>query len=71
MPEDNDAEAVEKATDALLDEFKRDKVAYMTGIYTGDGRRDWVFYTQNLNIFGRVLNRALAPLRTDASSHRG
>ena len=34
----------------------------MTGIYTGDGRRDWVFYTQNLNIFGRVFNRALEPL---------
>ena len=62
MPEDDDAELMEKATDALLEEFKKDKVAYMTGIYTGDGRRDWVFYTQNLNIFGRVLNRALAPL---------
>lgn len=62
MPEDSDAELMEKATDALLEEFKKDKVAYMTGIYTGDGRRDWVFYTQNLNIFGRVLNRALAPL---------
>lgn len=62
MPEDGDAELMEKATDALLEEFKKDKVAYMTGIYTGDGRRDWVFYTQNLNIFGRVLNRALAPL---------
>lgn len=34
----------------------------MTGIYTGDGERDWVFYTQNLNIFGRVFNRALEPL---------
>ena len=62
MPEDGDVELMEKATDALLEEFKKDKVAYMTGIYTGDGRRDWVFYTQNLNIFGRVLNRALAPL---------
>jgi len=62
MPEDSDARLMEKATDALMAEFKKDKVAYMTGIYTGDGRRDWVFYTHNLNIFGRVLNRALAPL---------
>ena len=43
----------------------------MTGIYTGEGRRDWIFYTFNLNIFGRVLNRALAelpllPLRMEA-----
>lgn len=62
MPEDEDARLMEEATDSLMQEFKKDKVAYLTGIYTGDGRRDWVFYTQNLNIFGRVFNRALASL---------
>lgn len=62
MPEDADARLMEQATEALMAEFKRDKVAYLTGIYTGDGRRDWIFYTGNLNIFNRVLNRALAPL---------
>lgn len=62
MPKDADARLMEQATDALMAEFKRDKVAYLTGIYTGDGRRDWIFYTGNLNIFNRVLNRALAPL---------
>lgn len=59
LPADDDAQLMEQATEALLAEFKRDKVAYMTGIYTGDGRRDWIFYTGNLNIFGRVFNRAL------------
>lgn len=62
MPEDKDARMMEKATDALMAEFNRDKVAYLTGIYTGDGRRDWVFYTSNLNIFGKVFNRAMASL---------
>lgn len=62
LPEDEDAKLMEKATDALLAEFKRDKVAYLTGIYTGDGRRDWIFYTCNLNIFGKVFNRALETL---------
>lgn len=64
MPEDSDAEMMEKATDAMQEEFRKDKVAYMTGIYTGDGRRDWVFYTANLNIFQKVFNRALADLDT-------
>ncbi|MDE6717671.1 MAG: DUF695 domain-containing protein [Muribaculaceae bacterium] len=64
MPEDADAVMMEKATDAMQEEFRKDKVAYMTGIYTGDGRRDWVFYTGNLNIFGKVFNRALADLDT-------
>ena len=73
MPEDADARQMEAATDALMAEFKKDKIAYMTGIYTGDGRRDWIFYTSNLNIFGKVFNRALEgldtmPLKIEAES---
>ncbi|MDE6056378.1 MAG: DUF695 domain-containing protein [Muribaculaceae bacterium] len=62
MPSDADADLMEQATDALLYEFRKDKAAVMSGIYTGAGRRDWVFYTHSLNIFGKVFNRALAPL---------
>ena len=64
MPEDADAVLMEQATDALHAAFRKDKVAYMTGIYTGDGRRDWIFYTKNLNIFNKVFNTALAKLDT-------
>ena len=72
MPNDADAELMDEATNALLDEFNRDKSAVMTGIYTGCGRRDWVFYTHSLNIFGKVFNRALAevaemPLKFEAA----
>lgn len=62
MPGDEDSSLMEEATDALLDAFKKDKVAVMTGIYTGDGRRDWVFYTKNLKIFSIVFNKALSGL---------
>lgn len=62
MPADAAASLMEQATDALLDEFGKDKSAVMTGIYTGCGRRDWIFYTHSLNIFGKVFNRALADL---------
>lgn len=64
MPEEDDAKLMEEATDALLEAFKKDKVAVMTGIYTGDGRRDWVFYTKNLKIFSIVFNKALEELPT-------
>lgn len=64
MPEDDDAKLMEQATDALLDAFKKDRIAVMTGIYTGDGRRDWVFYTRNLRIFSFVFNKALEELPT-------
>lgn len=76
MPEDADAELMEQATDALQAAFAKDKVAVMTGIYTGDGRRDWVFYTKNLHIFSIVFNKALEtldamPLEISASEDPG
>lgn len=62
MPADTDARIMEQASDALADAFNRDRIAVMTGIYTGNGERDWIFYTKNLAVFNTVLNRALAPL---------
>lgn len=64
MPSREDSEIMEKVTDAFLAEFKKDRVGVLTGIYTGDGRRDWIFYTKNLGIFSGVFNRALEPLDT-------
>ncbi|MBD5369864.1 MAG: DUF695 domain-containing protein [Bacteroides sp.] len=62
LPADTDAPLLEQATDAFLAETHRDKAAVLTGIYTGDSRRDWIFYTRSLHIFRNILNRALAPL---------
>lgn len=39
-----------------------DPVAVLTGIFTGDGERTWVFYTLSTAIFQKKLNEALAPL---------
>lgn len=64
LPSDADARLMEQATDALLSAFGKDKVGVLTGIYTGDGRRDWVFYTKNLAIFSKVFNAALSELDT-------
>ena len=64
MPEDEEAKMMEQVTDLLLDAFKKDQVAVMTGIYTGEGRRDWVFYCKNLAIFNKVFNKALENLPT-------
>lgn len=62
MPEDDDADLMGEATDAMLATFDKDQCAVLTGIYTGDGKRTWVFYTASLYIFGKVLNRALETL---------
>lgn len=72
MPVDSDAEMMERVTDAFAATLDKDQAAVMTGIYTGDGRRDWIFYTLSLHIFQKIINRALdelplLPLEIDAS----
>ena len=62
MPDDRDARLMEEATDALTAILDADPVAVLTVIYTGAGRRDWVFYTLSTHIFQKKLNEALAPL---------
>ena len=59
MPVERDAELMGRVHDALEATFRKDKAAYLVGVFTGEGRRDWLFYTGNLNIFNKVFNRAL------------
>lgn len=62
MPDEPTAKLMEEVTDALNAELAKDPVAVMTGIYTGAGERNWVFYTLSTNIFNKKLNNALASL---------
>lgn len=60
MPLDDDAKLMGEVDDALRDALRKEKACILTGIYTGDGRRDWIVYTKNPRIFNSLLNRALA-----------
>lgn len=62
MPGEEESKLMEEAGDRLAEAFRKDPVAVMTGIFTGDGKRDWVFYTLSTHIFGRKLNEALADM---------
>ena len=64
LPVYADSKIMEEITDGLNDCFNRDPVAIMTGIYTGDGQRNWVFYTRSLHIFQRKFNEVMAPFPT-------
>lgn len=61
FPDDETAQLLEKITEAFNAELKGKNTALLTGIYTGAGRRDWVFYTFSTDAFNGFLNRALAP----------
>ena len=62
MPDYETSLLMEQVTERLEAVFQKDPVAVMTGIFTGDDERDWVFYTLSTNIFGKKLNEALADL---------
>ena len=74
MPVERDAELMGRVQDAFEATFRKDKAAYLVAVFTGEGRRDWLFYTGNLNIFNKVFNRALEdieetiPFEIDAQS---
>lgn len=62
MPGFAESKLMEEANDAFEAAFGKDPVAVITGIYTGAGERNWVFYTRSLHIFQRKLNEALAEM---------
>lgn len=62
MPDEATSELIGQITDNFEDVLKKDPVAVLTEVSTGDNRREWVFYTLSLPIFNKKVNEALAPL---------
>ncbi len=62
MPDFEISVMMEKVTERLELAFEKDPIAVLTGIFTGDDERNWVFYTLSTNIFGRKLNEVLSDL---------
>ena len=60
MPSDADGELMEQVLDALRNSVEKDKLAILTGIYTGNNERTLVFYTRTSRVFGERLNEALS-----------
>lgn len=60
MPDKATSILMEQVTDSLQKTFRKEKAAIMTGIYTGDGERNYVFYSRNNTAFNKLLNQALA-----------
>lgn len=73
MPDVATSSLMEEVQDAFQSDFSKDPIAVLTGIYTGENVRNWVFYTLNLKIFERRFNEALSkfdllPLEISAAS---
>lgn len=61
MPTEAAAELIEAIEPQLRRTMEQDKLAILTGNYTGGGVKDWTFYTRHLPTFGERLNECLAP----------
>lgn len=64
MPDERTAELIMEIEPRLREAMERDKLAILTGNYTGSGEKYWVFYTRHLPTFGERLNAALADYET-------
>lgn len=62
LPDSRQAEVLDKVTERFHHLCKVEKGVVLTGIFTGEGLRDWVFYTISLRIFQISLNKALADM---------
>ena len=60
MPDVATSTLMEEVQDAVQADFMKDPVAVLTGIYTGNGERNWVCYAMSVKIFVRKLNEDLA-----------
>ena len=59
MPSDEVSRQMEQVQEVLEETFRKDPVAVLTGVFTGDNERNWIFYTLSTHIFGRKLNESL------------
>lgn len=69
MPDKPTSMLMEAVQEALTKVFDRDPVAILTGVYTGDDRRDWVFYVTSTHIFERKINEAWLRLTCSQSRY--
>ncbi|MBE6332312.1 MAG: DUF695 domain-containing protein [Bacteroidales bacterium] len=58
--DDAEASLMEEVGDKLRAVMEKDKLAIVTGIYTGQGKREINFICRNINAFGERLNQTLA-----------
>lgn len=64
MPTEEHGAMMEEVTAALRNTMEKDKLAILTGLYTGNGERTLVFYCRTARVVGERLNECLAPYPT-------
>lgn len=62
LPSDKEGKMMEEVLELLKKTMEKDKLAILTGVYTGNDERTMVFYTRTARVWGERLNEALKNL---------
>ncbi len=60
MPTDEDSVLIDEVSSLLRKTMEKDKLAILTGMYTGNGERTLVFYCRTARVMGERLNECLS-----------
>jgi Family of unknown function (DUF695). len=60
MPSEELSAQMEQVEEVLRKAMEKDKLAILTGVYTGGGQKTWVFICRTVRVFGERLNEALS-----------
>lgn len=62
LPSEEEGKQMEEVLDLLKRAMEKDKLAILTGVYTGNDERTMVFYTRSARVWGERLNDVLSEL---------
>ena len=62
LPSEEEGKQMEEVLDLLKRAMEKDKLAILTGVYTGNDERTMVFYTRSARGWGERLNDVLSEL---------
>lgn len=62
LPSEEEGKQMEEVLDLLKRAMEKDKLAILTGVYTGNDERTMVFYTRSSRVWGERLNDVLSEL---------
>src|SRR5687767_8228812 len=60
MPGDDEMELMKDVEDAMLDTLEKDVQSVLAFVYTGQGQREWHWYSSDIKETGKRINEALS-----------
>lgn len=64
LPTESASLLIDEIEPLIRKAMEKDKLAIMTGNYTGSGMKYWVYYARTERVFGERLNAVLEPYET-------